>query len=194
MFIRPWVYVIVLVIIIALIAVMQPDGVEQQQLPIISKIPEFDLVDQNSKQFTLENVQGNVWLADFIFTTCSGPCPIMTERMSMVQHDLLEIDKLKFVSFTVNPDYDTPEVLKKYAQRFDVDDSSWSFVTGKYDQIQELIADGFKMGDTEEIVFHSTRFALVDHEGNLRGYYSGTEPAEHEILMRDIQSLINDIR
>ena len=193
MFIRPWVYVIVLVIIIALIAVMQPDGVEEQ-LPIISKIPAFDLVDQNSKQFTLENVQGNVWLADFIFTTCSGPCPIMTERMSKVQHDLLEIEKLKFVSFTVNPDYDTPEVLKKYAQRFDVDDSSWSFVTGKYDQIQELIADGFKMGDTEEIVFHSTRFALVDHEGNLRGYYSGTEPAEHEILMRDIQSLINDIR
>ena len=193
MFIRPWVYVIVLVIIIALIAVMQPDGVEEQ-LPIISKIPEFDLVDQNSKQFTLENVQGNVWLADFIFTTCSGPCPIMTERMSMVQHDLLEIDKLKFVSFTVNPDYDTPEVLKKYAQRFNVDDSSWSFVTGKYDQIQELLADGFKMGDTEEIVFHSTRFALVDHEGNLRGYYSGTEPAEHEIMTRDIQSLINDIR
>ena len=193
MFIRPWVYVIVLVIIIALIAVMQPDGVEEQ-LPIIGKIPAFDLVDQNSKQFTLENVQGNVWLADFIFTTCSGPCPIMTERMSMVQHDLLEIDKLKFVSFTVNPDYDTPEVLKKYAQRFNVDDSSWSFVTGKYDQIQELIADGFKMGDTEEIVFHSTRFALVDHEGNLRGYYSGTEQAEHEILMRDIQSLINDMR
>ncbi len=172
---------------------MQPDGAEEE-LPIIGKIPAFDLVDQNSKQFTLENLEGNVWLADFIFTTCSGPCPIMTERMGMVQHDLLEIEKLKFVSFTVNPDYDTPEVLKKYAQRFDADVSSWSFVTGKYDQIQELIADGFKMGDTEEIVFHSTRFALVDHEGNLRGYYSGTEPAKHEILTRDIQTLINDIR
>ena len=193
MFFRPWVYVIAFVIIIALIAVMQPDGAEEE-LPIIGKIPAFDLVDQNSKQFTLKNLEGNVWLADFIFTTCSGPCPIMTERMGMVQHDLLEIEKLKFVSFTVNPDYDTPEVLKKYAQRFDADVSSWSFVTGKYDQIQELIADGFKMGDTEEIVFHSTRFALVDHEGNLRGYYSGTEPAKHEILTRDIQTLINDIR
>ena len=192
MFFRPWVYIIAFIIIIALIAVMQPDGVEEQ-LQIIGKIPAFDLVDQNSKQFTLENVEGNVWLADFIFTTCSGPCPIMTERMSMVQHDLLEIDKLKFVSFTVNPDYDTPEVLKKYAQRFDADVGSWSFVTGKYEQIQELIVEGFKMGDVEEIVFHSTRFALVDHEGNLRGYYSGTEPAEHEILTRDIQSLINDI-
>ena len=193
MFFKPWVYVIALVIIIALIAVIQPDS-NEEQLPIIGKIPAFDLVDQNSKQFTLENLEGNVWLADFIFTTCSGPCPIMTERMGMVQHDLLEIDKLKFVSFTVNPDYDTPEVLKKYAQRFDADVSTWSFVTGKYEQIQELIVEGFKMGDVEEIVFHSTRFALVDHEGNLRGYYSGTEPAEHEILTRDIQSLINDIR
>ena len=193
MFFKPWVYVIALVIIIALIAVIQPDS-NEEQLPIIGKIPAFDLVDQNSKQFTLENLEGNVWLADFIFTTCSGPCPIMTERMGMVQHDLLDIDKLKFVSFTVNPDYDTPEVLKKYAQRFDADVGSWSFVTGKYEQIQELIVEGFKMGDVEEIVFHSTRFALVDHEGNLRGYYSGTEPAEHGILTRDIQSLINDIR
>ena len=159
MFFKPWVYVIALVIIIALIAVIQPDS-NEEQLPIIGKIPAFDLVDQNSKQFTLENLEGNVWLADFIFTTCSGPCPIMTERMGMVQHDLLEIDKLKFVSFTVNPDYDTPEVLKKYAQRFDADVSTWSFVTGKYDQIQELIADGFKMGDTEEIAVSYTHLTL----------------------------------
>jgi len=193
MFFRPWVYVLTLIMIIALIVVMQPET-EGDQLPVIGEIPAFSLVDQDGDLFTLENVKGNVWLADFIFTTCSGPCPIMTERMGMVQHDLLDIDKLKFVSFTVNPDYDTPEVLKKYAQRFDADVGSWSFVTGKYEQIQELIVEGFKMGDVEEIVFHSTRFALVDHEGNLRGYYSGTEPAEHEILTRDIQSLINDIR
>ena len=193
MFFRPWVYVLTLIVIIALIVVMQPET-EGDQLPVIGEIPAFSLVDQDGDLFTLENVKGNVWLADFIFTTCSGPCPIMTERMGMVQHDLLDIDKLKFVSFTVNPDYDTPEILKKYAQRFDADVGSWSFVTGKYEQIQELIVEGFKMGDVEEIVFHSTRFALVDHEGNLRGYYSGTEPAEHEILTRDIQSLINDIR
>lgn len=193
MFFRPWVYVLTLIVIIALIVVMQPET-EGDQLPVIGEIPAFSLVDQDGDLFTLENVKGNVWLADFIFTTCSGPCPIMTERMGMVQHDLLDIDKLKFVSFTVNPDYDTPEVLKKYAQRFDADVGSWSFVTGKYEQIQELIVEGFKMGDVEEIVFHSTRFALVDHEGNLRGYYSGTEPAEHDILTRDIHALINDIR
>ena len=189
---KPWVYLSSLLVVIILIIVLQPK--EENELPIIGQIPSFDLIDQNGESFTLENVKGNVWLADFIFTTCAGPCPIMTERMSTVQHDLIDIDKLKFVSFTVNPDYDTPEVLKKYAKRYDADISTWSFVTGKYEQIQELIANGFKMGDEEEIVFHSTRFALVDHEGNLRGYYSGTEPMDHENLTRDIHSLIKKIQ
>ena len=189
---NPWVYLSSLLVVIILIIVLQPK--EENELPIIGQIPSFDLIDQNGESFTLENVKGNVWLADFIFTTCAGPCPIMTERMSTVQHDLIDIDKLKFVSFTVNPDYDTPEVLKKYAKRYDADISTWSFVTGKYEQIQELIANGFKMGDEEEIVFHSTRFALVDHEGNLRGYYSGTEPMDHENLTRDIHSLVKKIQ
>lgn len=190
---KPWVYLSALLIIILLIIFLQPDEVEEK-LPIIAQIPAFDLIDQDGKQFTLNNLKGNVWLADFIFTTCAGPCPIMTERMSTVQHDLLDINKLKFVSFTVNPDYDTPDVLKKYAKRYNADISTWSFVTGKYEKIQELIANGFKMGDEEEIVFHSTRFALVDHKGNLRGYYSGTEPKDHEVLTRDIHSLIREIQ
>ena len=189
---KPWVYLSSLLVVIILIIVLQPK--EENELPIIGQIPSFDLIDQNGESFTLESVKGNVWLADFIFTTCAGPCPIMTERMSTVQHDLIDIDKLKFVSFTVNPDYDTPEVLKKYAKRYDADISTWSFVTGKYEQIQELIANGFKMGDEEEIVFHSSRFALVDHEGNLRGYYSGTEPMDHENLTRDIHSLVKKIQ
>ena len=190
---KPWVYLSALLIIILLIIFLQPDEVEEK-LPIIAQIPAFDLIDQDGKQFTLNNLKGNVWLADFIFTTCAGPCPIMTERMSTVQYDLLDINKLKFVSFTVNPDYDTPDVLKKYAKRYNADISTWSFVTGKYEKIQELIANGFKMGDEEEIVFHSTRFALVDHKGNLRGYYSGTEPKDHEVLTRDIHSLIREIQ
>ena len=110
---KPWVYLSSLLIIIMLIIILQPNEIEEE-LPIIGQIPSFDLIDQDGEQFTLDNLRGNVWLADFIFTTCAGPCPIMTERMSTVQHDLVGIDKLQFVSFTVNPDYDTPEVLKKY--------------------------------------------------------------------------------
>ncbi|MDP7527572.1 MAG: SCO family protein [Candidatus Marinimicrobia bacterium] len=188
---KPWIYEIVFTAIIVLSILFQADN--KPELPIIGQLPEFNLVDQKGQPFSLQDVKGSVWLADFIFTTCLGPCPIMTERMRMVQRDLQDMENLKFVSFTVNPDYDTPDVLSKYGERFRADTSSWSFVTGKYEQIQELVAHGFKMGDTEEIVFHSTRFALVDEEGNIRGYYSGTEPEEHETLTRDIKRLLNSI-
>ena len=117
---KPWVYLSTLLIVIILIIILQPDE-KVKELPVIGQIPAFDLIDQDGEQFTLDDLKGNVWLADFIFTTCAGPCPIMTERMSTVQRDLIGIDKLQFVSFTVNPDYDTPEVLKKYAKRFDAD-------------------------------------------------------------------------
>ena len=186
---KPWVYLSTLLIVIILIIILQPDEIVKE-LPVISQIPAFDLIDQDGEQFTLDGLTGNVWLADFIFTTCAGPCPIMTERMSTVQHDLIGIDKLQFVSFTVNPDYDTPEVLKKYAKRFDADINTWSFVTGKYEQIQDLIANGFKMGDFEDIIFHSERFALVDQKGQIRGYYSGIQTDDMKNLKKDINILL----
>jgi protein SCO1/2 len=188
---KPWYYGITFVVIIALIFLLQLK--KEPVLPVISKIPEFHLVDQNDDLFTLQNMEGRVWLADFIFTTCSGPCPIMTERMRTVQKDFKDYEDMRFVSFTVNPDYDTPEILSGYAHRNRADTSTWSFVTGNYEEIQNLIGKGFKMGDVDEIVFHSTQLALVDDKGNLRGYYSGTEPSEHKSLKRDIKYLLKQI-
>ena len=188
---KPWYYGITFVVIIALIFLLQLK--KEPVLPVISKIPEFHLVDQNDDLFTLQNMEGRVWLADFIFTTCSGPCPIMTERMRTVQKDFKDYEDMRFVSFTVNPDYDTPEILSDYADRNRIDTSTWSFVTGNYEDIQSLVGEGFKMGDVEEIVFHSKQFALVDDKGIVRGYYSGTEPSEHKLLKRDIQYLLNQI-
>ena len=188
---KPWYYGITFVVIIALIFLLQLK--KEPVLPVISKIPEFHLVDQNDNLFTLQNMEGRVWLADFIFTTCSGPCPIMTERMRTVQKEFKDYEDMRFVSFTVNPDYDTPEILSGYAHRNRADTSTWSFVTGNYEEIQNLIGKGFKMGDVDEIVFHSTQFALVDDKGNLRGYYSGTEPSEHKSLKRDIKYLLKQI-
>ena len=188
---KPWYYGITFVVIIALIFLLQLK--EEPVLPVISKIPEFHLVDQNDNLFTLQNMEGRVWLADFIFTTCSGPCPIMTERMRTVQKDFKDYEDMRFVSFTVNPDYDTPEILSDYADRNRIDTSTWSFVTGNYEDIQSLVGEGFKMGDVEEIVFHSTQFALVDDKGIIRGYYSGTEPSEHKSLKSDIKYLLKQI-
>ena len=113
---KPWIYEIVFTAIIVLSILFQADN--KPELPIIGQLPEFNLVDQKGQPFSLQDVKGSVWLADFIFTTCLGPCPIMTERMRMVQRDLQDMENLKFVSFTVNPDYDTPDVLSNMVNVF----------------------------------------------------------------------------
>ena len=188
---KPWHYLIAFVMIISLIFLFQMK--KEPVLPIIGEIPSFHLVDQNDDMFTLQNMEGKVWLADFIFTTCAGPCPIMTERMKTIQKNFKDYEDMRFISFTVNPDYDTPEILSDYAERTRIDTSTWSFVTGNYEDIQSLVGEGFKMGDVEEIVFHSTQFALVDDKGIVRGYYSGIEPSEHKLLKRDIKYLLKQI-
>jgi len=158
-------------------------------LPILGEIPSFELIDSYGKQFTEENISKKIWVADLIFTTCAGPCPIMSSEMKSVHKTYLNNDKIRMVTITVNPDYDTPEVLTEYGRRYDADFSKWHFLTGEYENIQNLIANGFKMGDIEEIVFHSSRFALIDPNMKIRGYYMGTESDDVKKLIKDVRRL-----
>ena len=164
----------------------------QESLPILGEIPSFELIDNYGEPFTEENIEGKIWVADLIFTTCAGPCPIMSTEMRSVHKTYLENKNIRMVTITVNPDYDTPEVLTEYGKRYNADFTKWHFLTGVYEKIQNLIANGFKMGDIEEIVFHSTRFALIDPDMNIRGYYMGTESEDVKILMGDIKKLIKE--
>ena len=116
----------------------------------------------------------------------------MSTEMKSVHKAYLENEKIRTVTITVNPDYDSPEVLTEYGKRYDADFTKWHFLTGEYERIQNLIANGFKMGDLEEIVFHSTRFALIDPDMNIRGYYMGTESENVKKLMGDIKKLIKE--
>lgn len=162
----------------------------QMQLPVLGTLPEFSLTNANGEQIELVDMKGKVWVADFIFTTCAGPCPVMSMHMAKLHREYENDDRIRMVSVSVNPDYDTPEVLTEYAKRYEARTDLWYFLTGPYEAIQSLIANGFKMGDMEEIVFHSTKFALVDSNGQIRGYYTGTEPDDMKILRRDISQLI----
>jgi|TARA_Y100000294_G_scaffold175385_1_gene195360 protein SCO1/2 len=164
-----------------------------EPLPILGEIPSFKLTDNFSQPFTEEDISGKIWVADLIFTTCAGPCPIMSTEMRTVHKTYLENENIRMVTITVNPDYDSPEVLTEYGKRYDADFSKWHFLTGEYENIQNLIANGFKMGDIEEIVFHSTRFALIDSNMKIRGYYMGTENEDVKKLMGDIKKLIKEI-
>ena len=113
--------------------------------------------------------------------------------MNLVHKEFQNNDDVRIVSISVYPEYDTPEVLKKYASQYDANTNRWHFLTGPEENVQNVIKNGFKMGDYEDIIFHSEKFALVDQKGRLRGYYSGMETEDVIRLKKDINKLLNEI-
>ena len=138
----------------------------------------------------LDKLKGKVWVADFIFTTCTMACPMMTGNMNIVHKKFKKNDNVRLVSISVYPEYDTPEVLKNYASQYDADTEKWLFLTGKEDAVKDIIRDGFKIGDYEDIIFHSEKFALVDKKGIIRAYYNGMKSEDMKQLKKDINALL----
>ncbi len=159
-------------------------------LPVLSKLPNFNLTNQDGAQVGLDDLQGKIWVADFIFTTCAGPCPRMSSKMAGLQNYFRLHPEVRFVSYTVNPEYDTPEVLAQYAQRYGAQNDRWTFLTGASEDIHSLAAQGFKMGSMDTPLNHSTYFALVDGQGRLRGYYNSEDEPAINTLISDIQELL----
>jgi len=159
-------------------------------------VPPFKMVGVTALgQTTLrkEDLLGHPWVADFIFTRCAGPCPLMSLKMAALQRVLPPAVRL--VSFSVDPDHDTPEVLQAYAKRFGADPRRWIFVRGEKEALHRLIYAGFRLSLAENRaappgfqLAHSTRFALVDAEGVIRGFYDSAQPSFIEALRRDMGS------
>ena len=163
------------------------------------KIPDFSLTERSGKKITASDLAGRVWIADFIFTRCAGPCPLMSNRMKEIQKQLAGEPDVRLVSFSVDPGHDTPKVLKKYAERYEADRDRWLFLTGDQSQIYRLAEQHFHLG-VEEIpveerqaadqpVRHSTKFVLVDKQGRVRGYYDSENPQSTEQLIKDVKQL-----
>jgi protein SCO1/2 len=141
-------------------------------LPALFDAPAFSLTDQDGKPFDSSQLRGKVWIADFIFTHCAGLCPVMTENLAEFQKQTPG-SAVQMVSFSVDPERDTPEVLKHYGGEVKADFSRWHFLTGTRAQTWE-ISKGMKLAvgqDTGDQVLHSTHFLLVDGEGKVRGIY-----------------------
>ena len=159
-------------------------------------LPSFELVNQDAQPFGSEQLAGKIWIADFIFTSCPGPCPIISTRMSELQRPLEKTD-VHFVSFTVDPDKDTPEVLREYAEKLHAQPKRWDFLTGSRDAIYALTRDGFKLavsdGSEESgMPVHSTRVVLVDRRGTIRGYYDALAPDAVTKLLADANHLFRE--
>ena len=162
----------------------------QPDLPDLGAVPPFTLTDQAAKPFaSAAALDGQVWIADFMFTTCPGPCPRMSSQMHQVQM-ALESEGIRLVSFTIDPEHDTPEVLAEYAQRFKASPGVWHFLTGPREEINRLSLDVFKLGPVDGTLEHSTRFVLIDRRGRIRNYYRTTEPEAITTLIEDARSLL----
>ncbi len=146
-------------------------------LPVIGPIADFSLTDQNGHAVSLADLRGRVWVADIIFTRCAGPCPIMTRQMKELQDALPASSQAKLVTLTTDPEFDTPPVMKTYAERFGADSNRWMFLTGTKPEIAKLAVDSLKLSavaktpgtreSPQDLFVHSTIFVVVDKEARL---------------------------
>lgn len=160
-------------------------------------VKSFSLLNQDSVILTQAPYKDKIYVADFFFTTCLGICPIMTEGMIRVYKAYYDNPDILFLSHTVDPDHDTPSVLKRYSGNRDIDNKKWQFVTGDKKQIYDLARYSYlvdaSVGDAGPTDFvHTENFALVDRDGRIRGYYDGTDTAEVSQLIRDIDLLLTE--
>jgi protein SCO1 len=152
-------------------------------------IPQFTLVDSNGQPFDSQSLRGKVWVADFIYTNCPGPCPRMTSQMHQVEQRVNGFEDVRLVSFSVDPDRDTPAALTAFAHRFGGPTVQWYFLTGSPATLHLLAWDVFKIGDLISVMDHSTKFMLVDKSGHLRGYYSSFDQEGIPALLNDMKRL-----
>jgi protein SCO1/2 len=150
---------------------------------------EFSLTNQEGKTITTSDLKGHPWIADFIFTRCPGPCPLMTAKLASLQSQIPST--VKFVSFTVDPKNDTPAVLKGYADKFNADPSRWHFLTGERTAIINIAAN-LKLtaqGQSPQDFIHDEHFVLIDSSGKVRNYYESTDKQKLDQLVADAKSL-----
>jgi len=158
-------------------------------LPSLGAVSSFALTDQSGADFKSDSLAGHVWVANFMFTNCPGPCPRMSSQMHEVQTALAGRD-IRLVSLTVDPDRDTPEKLAKYAAFYSATPGVWYFLTGPRDTLNHLGQDVFKLNAVDGSLDHSTRFVLVDRKSQIRGYYLTSEPDAIQRVIADAKALL----
>lgn len=152
-------------------------------------VPHFALTDSQGHPFDSKSLGGKVWIVDFIYTNCPGPCPRMTSQMHKLAEKLKGGDDIHLVSISVDPERDTPPVLDAYAHHFGGPAPNWVFLTGPLPTINLLAATTFHIGTVKNRLVHSTRFMLIDKNGHIRGYYSTFDPEDFEKLQSDAKAL-----
>ena len=175
---------------------LEVKALRQRTVSSYGSVPEFTLINQEGKNFGSTDLRGKIWIADFVYTTCPGPCPMISSRMSELQKPLEKTD-VHLVSFSVDPAKDTPAVLRTYAEKLQAEPGRWDFLTGPQSTIYNLSRNGFKLAisdgsDGNRIPVHSTRMILVDRHGEIRGYYNAVEADAVTKIVADTTHLLRE--
>ncbi len=193
---------------------------DTETIGLYGRVPAFSLVERSGRRVTADDLRGRVWVASFIYTSCTDTCPLETRQLATVQDAFAAASDLRLVSISVDPDHDTPEILRRYADRYRAGDR-WLFLTGDRRAIYCLASEGFRLGlldadgnpvtcgtawhstfglgppaawahGGETSIAHSTRVALVDRQGRIRAYHAATEPDSIARLKENVRRLLDE--
>ncbi len=176
-------------------------------LVLIHQAPKFELTDQNNAIINNKTYFGKVYLVEFFFTTCPSICPVMNRNMVLIQNEFKNKTNFGIASLSINPENDTPKILKEYAENFGATSPNWHFLTGDKKTIYEIANKGFNVyvGENAKVnggFEHSGLFALIDKKGNIRCrrdennnpimYYDGLDKKGVEAIKQDIKILLTE--
>jgi protein SCO1/2 len=189
-------YIVVLIVLILVTGCNSNGGTIENRLDW--KVNEFNYTNQEGNPYGLSDLEGTVWVSDFIFTSCTTVCPLQTFNMEELQKRVnKEGLDIEFISFSVDPAVDTPELLKEYGDKFNADFSNWNFLTGyTQEAIGDLALKSFKTrvedDPNSDQVIHGTRFYLVDQSGTIVQHYTGNQDVPYDQIIKDIKVLVNE--
>ncbi len=176
--------------------------VSAQSLPVLGTVEAFAFTNQLGQWMTSEDLRGHVWVADIIFTRCPGPCTKMTRQMRALQDALPPDTGVRFVSLTADPGYDTATILKQYAEKHGAAPGRWSLLTGNQSELYRLATRGLYLAGEEiapearqseaDMFIHSTRFAIVDRQGRVRGFFDGADQESVPKILAALRALLTE--
>ena len=185
-----------------IVAAFTASKLRRPPLLVYGSVPDFALTNQYGRVVSLSDLRGKVWIADIIFTRCPGPCAKMTREMSELQSAIQGNEAVQFVSLTADPEFDTPDVLKQYGEKFGASAGRWHFLTGRKPELYRLATKGLMLVLDEvkpeqresdnDLFVHSTLFVVVDKQGRIRATFEGTEPSSVSRILEAIGVLVKE--
>ena len=163
-------------------------------IPVIKQVPDFTFHNQDGQIFNKTRLANKITVLDFMFTSCTGPCPLMSSNMATLYQEFQNVKEVQFVSVTVDPITDSEKALKEYAEFLGVNDDRWQFIRSDLESTKDLKQGGFMLYAGELPQGHAIKFILLDHKGNIRKYFDGTDDASQAVLRKDIATLVKGLR